>query len=121
MKLSKNRYIPLAKRKFWSVAATGCHSSAHVAHVPARPQATWAELWQPAWVTDQKLDRGVLVYPIQVTFFQIFKKIGDIVVPPSMQYITSLVSCVGVGHFSSPLGCLYLMIFIDSLNPVETH
>ena len=85
--LSKNRYIWEPLTKFWSDAPVGSGTPAHVAHVPARLQATSAEVPEPVGVTDQKSKMGVSMYPLEVSFLQIYKKFRDLVASPSNHLI----------------------------------
>jgi len=52
---------------------------------PTSPQVP-ALLLEPTGVTDQKSNMGVSMYPIQLSFSQIYKNFRDIVVYPTAQY-----------------------------------
>ena len=80
--LSKNRYIWAPLTKIGSDAPVGSGTSAHVAPVPARLQATSAEVPEPTGVTDQKSKMGASICSHKLSFLQIYKKFCDIVASP---------------------------------------
>ena len=81
--LSKNRYIWAPLTKIGSDAPVGSGTSAHVAPVPARPQATSAEVPEPTGVTDQKSKMEASICSHKLSFLQIYKKFCDIVASPT--------------------------------------
>ena len=83
--LSKNRYIWAPLTKIGSDAPVGSGTSAHVAPVPARPQATSAEVPEPTGVTDQKSKMGASICSHKLSFLQIYKKFYDIVASPIVE------------------------------------
>ena len=84
--LIKNRYIWAPLTKIGSDAPVGSGTSAHVAPVPARLQATSAEVPEPTGVTDQKSKMGASICSHKLSFLQIYKKFCDIVASPTTCY-----------------------------------
>ena len=70
--------------EFWSDAPVGSGTTAHVAHVLARLQATSAELPGPGGVTDQKIKVRGLMYLFLQSEFRIYKKFWDVVASPNI-------------------------------------
>ena len=58
--------------EFWSVILSGPTNSAHVAHVTARLQATWAEVVGPGGMTDPFMILAIHMYLFQLRNFQIY-------------------------------------------------
>ena len=71
--------------EFWSVIPPGPTTSAHMAHVPARLRATWAEVVGPGGTTDQNSNFGTLIYLFKLRFPQIYTNFRDIVDYPNAE------------------------------------
>ena len=68
---------------FLSLERSLVTNSAHAAHVPARLQATWAELVRRGGLSDQKIKKGTFLRIEKLSFWESALKICDVAGTPT--------------------------------------